>query len=148
MNITKNFTLAEAVVTHTGLNNVIPNEIVMNNIQQLAIHVLQPLRDWYGKPIKVNSWYRTPQVNVAVGGSTTSYHLTGKAADIDTDSVAENKKLFNYIKDNLLFDELIWEFGGKWVHVAYSADKPNRQRIKVAKRRKNGEIYYEQVLSI
>jgi len=148
MNITKNFTLAEAVVTHTGLNNVIPNEIIMNNVQQVAKHILQPLRDWYGKPIKVNSWYRTPQVNAAVKGSDTSHHLTGKAVDITAGSVEENKKLFNYIKDILLFDELIWEFGGRWVHVAYSADKPNRQRIKVAKRRKNGEIYYEQVLGI
>lgn len=147
MNITKNFTLAEAQHTNHNINNVIPNELVMNNVRLLAEKVLQPLRDWYGKPIIINSWYRSPQLNnLLPGASKTSQHMEGKAADIDTNSVEENKKIFNHIKDNLIFDELIWEFGGKWIHVSYNHDRPNRQRIKAAKKDKKGNIYYEQIL--
>jgi len=118
----------------------------MNNVQELAKHILQPLRDWYGKPIQVNSWYRSPQVNSAVGGSINSSHLLGEAVDIDTNSINENKKLFYYIKDNMLFDQLIWEFGGKWVHVSYRVNKVNRNQILIARKRRNGGIFYEQVL--
>lgn len=103
MNITKNFTLAELTHTTTGLLNI-PNNVQIENLKELAINILQPLRDLYGSSIKINSAFRSKAVNTLIKGATTSQHLNGEAADLDS---SDNAKLFRTIKDNLPFDQLI-----------------------------------------
>ena len=91
--------------------------------------VLDPLREWYGKPIVVNSGYRCLALNKAVGGATTSQHMSGQAADIDTGDRQRNKLLFEHIRKNLPFDQLIDESNFAWVHVSYRADGRNRNQV-------------------
>lgn len=126
------FTIDELCRSETarsrGIDNV-PTEEVRKNLTALVDNVLDPLREWYGKPIRVNSGYRCPALNNAVGGVANSQHLTGQAADIDTDGTAENRKLMRYIEENLDFDQLIRENGGAWVHVSYRSDGKNRRQV-------------------
>jgi len=128
--MTKNFTLKELCVTKTGIHNE-PNAEQKEALRLLAVNILQPARDALG-PIRVTSGFRNPKVNAAVGGSRTSQHTKGEAADLQCD---DNAALFNFIK-TLEFDQLIWEFGDKeqpdWVHVSFS--KRNRKEVLRAKR--------------
>lgn len=127
--MTKNFTLKELCVTKTGIHNE-PNAEQKEALRLLAVNILQPARDALG-PIRVTSGFRNPKVNAAVGGSRTSQHTKGEAADLQCD---DNAALFNFIK-TLEFDQLIWEFGDKeqpdWVHVSFS--KRNRKEVLRAK---------------
>lgn len=124
------FTIAEMIKSDTatakGIDNT-PTQEVIDNLTKLIEAVLDPLRKWYGKPIYVNSGYRCSTLNEAVGGSKTSQHALGLAADIDTHNREENKKLFDYIKDNLEFDQLIDEKDLEWVHVSYSKNNNRKQ---------------------
>lgn len=116
--------------TRKGIDNT-PDAIVKANLTALVANVLDPLREAYGKPIVVNSGYRCEKLNKLVGGAKKSQHLTGQAADIRSvsRSVAENKKIFNLIvKLGLPYDQLIDEYGCKWVHVSYNM-KGNRKQI-------------------
>jgi len=126
----KYFTIAELCRSNTasrlGINNRCKKEHLVAMIA-LIDNVLDPLREWYGKPIVVNSGYRCPALNKAVKGSKTSQHMTGQAADIDAGDRQQNKLLFDYIQKNLPFCQLIWEHGGDWVHVSYDADNLKRQ---------------------
>ena len=128
----KHFTISELCRSDTarirGIDNT-PTEEVRKNLTALVGNVLDPLREWYGKPIYVNSGYRCPALNKAVGGVASSQHLTGQAADIDVNDRAENRRLMKHIEDNLDFDQLIWENGGAWVHVSYRADGRNRRQV-------------------
>lgn len=126
--MTKNFTLKELTATSTGLPNV-PTEREKEKLKLLAEKVLQPLRELYGKPIIINSGFRGDAVNKAVGGVPTSQHRKGEAADLTTGSKEGNKILFNLIKDNLEYDQLINEYDYSWVHVSYTICKPNRKQI-------------------
>lgn len=129
----KYFTIEELCASDTarakGIDNT-PTEEVKRNLTELIDNVLDPLREWYGKPIPVNSGYRCPELNKAVGGVPTSFHQSGKGVDIDVRSDAENKKLFDYIKDNLPFTELGWEHGGAWVHVGYDKNHIDKEIFK------------------
>lgn len=126
----KYFTIEEMTKSNIakvkGIDNT-PNQEVIDNLIKLIEAVLDPLREWYGKPITVNSGYRCEALNKAVGGSKTSDHMTGRAADIDTGSKEENKKLFDYIKDNLEFDQLIDEKNLAWVHVSFRENNNRKQ---------------------
>lgn len=113
--------------TARGIDNT-PNEEVKANLEALIENVLDPLREWYGKPIYVNSGYRSPELNKAVGGVSNSQHMKGQAADIDVHDTEENKKLQDYIKDNLDFDQAIFENNGAWLHVSYKKDGGNRKQ--------------------
>lgn len=128
----KHFTIDELCRSDTarsrGIDNT-PTEEVRKNLTALVGNVLDPLREWYGKPIYVNSGYRCPALNKAVGGVANSQHLTGQAADIDVNDRAENRRLMKHIEDNLDFDQLIWENGGAWVHVSYRPDGKNRRQV-------------------
>ena len=127
MNLTKNFTLNELTQSETalrkGINNV-PTQDVISALQTLAVNVLQPVREHYGKGVKVTSGYRSPEVNASVGGSKTSDHCKGQAADIEIPGLP-NLELAQYIKDTLQFTQLILEFytpgvtDSGWVHVSY-----------------------------
>lgn len=128
----KYFTIAELCNSDTadrrGIINRLPKEY-LPNVHGLINHVLDPLREWYGKPIYVNSGYRCPELNKAVGGVENSYHLTGCAADIDARSYEENKKLFEYIRENLPFTEVGWEGGGRWIHVALVPGRESEKEV-------------------
>lgn len=136
MNLSKNFTLNEMLESQTARRRNIqeqftPSENVKENLRKLCINVLQPLRDKLGKPIHVSSGYRCKRLNKAIGGAVKSQHIEGKAADLQGIGIT-NKELFDYIKDNLDYDQLLWEFGTKeepaWVHVSYD-DKRMRKQV-------------------
>jgi hypothetical protein len=124
-----------------GIDNT-PSDIVITNLLELCEHVLQPLRDHIGESIKISSGYRSPKLNKKIGGSATSQHCFGQAADISCGE--RTAELFYYIKNNLIFDQLIWEFGDDsnpdWVHVSYSSIK-NRKQCLRAKKVKGKTIY-------
>lgn len=126
----KYFTIAELCKSDTAVRKNIdnsPTSEIINNLKQLVRYVLDPLREKYGKPIRVNGAYRCPELNKAVGGSKTSQHMTGQAADITVGNPDANKKLFNLIIEmNLPFDQLIDEKNFRWIHVSYS-DRKRKQ---------------------
>ena len=152
MILSKNLTLAEVTKSTTakrlGINNT-PDDWVTENLRQVAINVFQPLRSAFGTPIYVSSGYRSAELNTAIGGSTRSQHVEGRALDLDADVYGgcTNAQIFNWIKENLEFDQLIWEFGDQdnpdWVHVSYVYDGINRKRCLKACRDDNGKTYYE-----
>lgn len=127
----KYFTIEEMTKSSTATAKHIdntPNQTAIDNLTKLIEIVLDPLREWYGKPIRVNSGYRCKVLNKAVGSKAkNSQHLYGEAADITAGSKAENEKLFNYIKDNLPFDQLINESDFSWVHVSYREGRLRKQ---------------------
>lgn len=127
------FTLEELyyskIAEARGLNNKPPTSeraIVEANLKALVEHILDPARRLLGNPIKVNSGYRSKEVNRAVGGSKTSQHMKGEAADITR---GDNKRLFEIIKKLGGFDQLIWEQGGRWIHVSYKRAGGNREQV-------------------
>lgn len=127
----KYFTIAELCRSEKadqyGINNKC-NKQQAEQLKQLIENVLDPLRELYGKPIKVNSGFRCAELNKLVGGKPTSQHLRGEAADITAGSRDENKKLFQLIKEKLPFDQLIDEKNYAWVHVSFN-EKFQRNQI-------------------
>jgi zinc D-Ala-D-Ala carboxypeptidase len=147
--ISKHISIKESVRSITaerlGLHNFPDNDTLIN-MQLIANRVFEPLREWVGGPIKINSFYRSPDLNKAIGGSKKSQHCKGQAIDLDdTYGNATNAEMFNYIKGTLSFDQLIWEFGDddnpSWVHVSYVSEKENRQRVLRASKEKSKTIY-------
>tara|TARA_S200002703_G_scaffold99806_1_gene86242 strand:- start:1072 stop:1512 length:441 start_codon:yes stop_codon:yes gene_type:complete len=127
-----------------GINNMPDNDTLIN-MQITAQHIFEPLRNHFNEPIYISSFYRSPELNKAIGGSTSSQHCIGEAIDIDdVYSKASNVDFFNYIKNRLEFDQLIWEFGDdenpSWVHASYALGK-NRMRILKAIK-ENGRTRY------
>jgi zinc D-Ala-D-Ala carboxypeptidase len=141
MNLTANFSLHELSKSETalrlGLDNT-PDEEATENLRLLCEKVLQPVRDHYGKGVKVNSAYRSPESNAAVGGSKTSDHCKGMAADIEIPGVA-NADLAQFIMDNLDYTQLILEFytpgipDSGWVHVSYDPNNLKKQELTATK---------------
>lgn len=130
----KYFTIAEMVRSTTadrkGIDNRLPKQLIPK-VDALIDNVLDPLRETYGKPIKVNSGYRCEALNKAVGGSRTSSHMSGEAADIvgTPNTKEENKKLFRMIQEmNLPFNQLINEMDYSWIHVSYREGN-NRHQV-------------------
>lgn len=114
-----------------GIDNT-PGRIVVENIENLVKNVLDPLREAWGKPLRVTSGYRSPKLNVAVGGSRTSHHMKGMAADITTGNRVENRRLFQLIIDlKLPFTQLIDEKNFSWVHVSYDPADVKRQVLRL-----------------
>ena len=128
MRISKNFTLKELTKTNTRLTNN-PNKQEIAALITLCSKVLQPLRNLYGAPIYVNSGFRSYAVNKAVGGARKSQHTLGQAADITVHNKVGNKKLFELIRDNLHFDQLIDEHNYSWIHVSYRSEIENRKQV-------------------
>jgi hypothetical protein len=124
--ISKHITVKEATQSATATRLKIdntPSAKVLANMKLVAEKCFEPLREWYGKPIIIDSFYRSPALNKAVKGSKTSDHVKGMAIDLDTGSNSENLKLFNWLKDNVEYKQLIHEYGDKsgpaWVHISY-----------------------------
>ena len=148
MQLSKNLSLAEVVRSESakrrGINNM-PTAEHLENLKELALNIFQPIRDHFKVPIHVSSGYRSRILNNAVNGAAKSQHCLGQALDIDVDGTSiTNKQVFDYIKENLDFDQLIWEFGTEknpdWIHVSYSKGN-NRKQVLKAKR--NGiKTYY------
>ena len=128
-----------------GLEND-PTDNHLSNMKLIAEKVFEPLREFVGGPIKINSFYRGPELNKAIGGSSKSQHCNGQAMDID-DSYghATNAVMYKWIKENLNFDQMIWEFGSEenpdWVHVSYVNEEVNRNRCLKAYK-ENGKTKY------
>ena len=147
--ISEHVSLKEGIRSHTAtrLNiNNIPSELDLINMKTIAQQVFEPLRKWVDGPIAINSFYRSPKLNSAIGGSTSSQHCIGCAIDIDDSyGYKTNAEMFEYIKCNLDFDQMIWEFGSDdnpdWVHVSYTSEDANRRRILKAKKI-NGKTNY------
>ena len=148
--ISKNLSLKEATRSNTarrlGIDNT-PDGYTVGNMELLANKIFQPLREWVGGPIRVNSFYRCEELNRAIGGSSRSQHCEGRAIDLDDiHGHATNAEMFKYIKDNLSFDQLIWEFGDEenpdWIHVSYVSEDQNRNRCLKAYKL-NGKTKYE-----
>ena len=148
MNLTKNFTLAEMVKSDTALRHDMdntPGEIEIANLKVLCEKVLQPVRDNFGKGVKVNSGFRHPEVNAKVGGSKTSDHCKGMAGDIEIPGVP-NAELAGWIVGNLEFTQVILEFytpgvpDSGWVHVSYDPADLKKQVLTAVK--KDGKTVY------
>jgi hypothetical protein len=145
MQLSEHLSLAEVTRSETakrrGISNM-PIEAHIANFKLLAEKVFEPIRNHFGKPIHISSGYRSAALNKAIGGAASSQHCSGEAIDIDMDGHAggvTNKMVFDYIKDNLEFDQLIWEFGTDanpdWVHVSYeSTSKQRKQILKAVKK--------------
>ncbi len=149
MQLSKNLSLSEMIISseakRKGISNK-PTEEHISNMKKLAINVFQPIREHFNSPIHISSGYRSLALNKAIKGSATSQHCSGEAMDIDMDATSiTNAEIFNYIKDNLAFDQLIWEFGTNenpdWVHVSYESTGKQRKQILKAVR-KNGKASY------
>jgi len=147
--ISKHISYKEATRSATalrlGIENV-PNEYELQNMEMVAKKVFEPLREAIDAPIKINSFFRCEELNKAIGGSTKSQHCQGRAIDIDDIyGHVSNAFMYYYIKDNLDFDQLIWEFGTDdspdWVHVSYVDADSNRKRCLRAIR-ENGKTKY------
>lgn len=148
--ISKHISFKEATRSHTakryGIRNA-PNDAIIYNMKILAERVFEPLRNHFGVPIKVNSFYRSQRLNKVIGGSSESQHCKGQAIDIDdTYGGLTNKDIFEWIVNNLDYDQIIWEFGNTtnpdWVHVSYVSPEKNRNR-KLKALRKGGRTIYE-----
>jgi len=119
-----------------GISNK-PKAEHIKNMELIAEKVFEPLREWVDGPIKVNSMFRSEELNTALRGSHTSSHLNGNAIDITSMGGKTNLEMFHYIKDNLDFDQLIWYGAGdpRWLHVSYENEKDNRKQVLVTKRK-------------
>lgn len=130
----KHFTIKELSHSDTALTKGIdnfPTAEAISNLIKLVDNVLDPLREKYGKPIRVSSGYRSAILNRSVNGATSSQHRLGEAADITTGSKDENRKLFEIIKNELLFDQLIDEKNFSWVHVSFREGRNRKQVLKL-----------------
>jgi hypothetical protein len=139
MKLSEHLNLSEVTRSETAKRRGISNEPTpehLENFKKLAENIFEPIRKHFGKPIHLSSGYRSKALNAAIGGSASSQHCKGEAIDIDMDGSSNgvtNKMVFDYIKANLNFDQLIWEFGTKdnpdWVHVSYETTGKQRKQV-------------------
>ena len=147
--ISKHISFKEGIRSNTaqrlGIKNI-PGDEALTNMVGVAVNAFEPLREWVGGPIRVNSFFRCEELNKAIGGSSRSQHCEGRAMDLDdVHGHKTNAEMFDYIKNNLNFDQLIWEFGDDnnpdWIHVSYVSETENRGRCLRAERI-NGRTNY------
>ena len=152
MKLTQHVTYAEATHSFTakklGIKNI-PTEDQIFNMIVVATEIFEPLRKWVGGPIKINSFFRSEELNKAIGGSTTSQHCQGYAMDLDdVYGHKTNAEMFDYITSHLPFDQIIWEFGDNenpnWIHVSYVSHEKNRGNVLKATR-VNGKTVYSKM---
>ena len=149
MKISTNITYAEAIHSSTAKREQIDNTPSPSQIEAmrlLAEKIFQPLREWVGGPIKVNSFFRSVALNEKIGGAASSQHCKGQAMDIDdVYGCKSNAEMYHWIKENLNFDQMIWEFGTdtqpNWIHVSYVSDEDNRNKCLKAYKERNNTKY-------
>lgn len=148
--ISKHISYKEAVRSNTakrrGIDNT-PSGLELEAMINVAEKVFEPLREHFGCPILINSFFRSIKLNKAIGGSSRSQHCKGEAMDLDdTLGGVKNSEIWAYIKNNLEFDQLIWEFGDteepNWVHVSLKLNGENRKQCLRASR-VLGRVVYE-----
>lgn len=147
--ISEHITYKEGIRSNTALRRGIdntPGDYELSNMNNIAINLFEPLREWVGGPIKITSFFRCEELNKAIGGSSRSQHCEGRAMDLDdTFGHKTNAEMFEYIKSNLNFDQLIWEFGDDnnpdWIHVSFVSEMENRGRSMRAQK-VNGRTNY------
>jgi len=143
--ISDNISYKEATRSETaqrlGISNK-PKKEHIENMELIAEKIFQPLREWVDHPIRINSFFRSEELNSKIGGALSSAHKDGLAMDLDSLGGKTNLEMFHYIKDNLEFDQLIWEFGvePKWIHVSWNKKK-NRKQVLVTKRKGKYYLY-------
>ena len=151
--ISKHVSYKEGLKSNTakrlGIDNT-PGDYELGNMTLIAERLFEPLRAWVGGPVKINSFYRNKELNLAIGGSQRSQHCEGRAIDLDdTFGYKTNAEMFHYIKENLNFDQMIWEFGSDknpdWVHISYVSEDQNRNRCLIAYK-KNGKTKYKETV--
>jgi len=125
--ISEHISYTEATATSKKLPNI-PSDKELEAMKLVALLCFEPMRKWYGKPLKVNSFFRSKEVNKAVGGASTSQHLFGEAIDLTTGNKEDNKKLFEWAKANLTFDQILDEYDYSWIHISYRSSK-NRMQV-------------------
>ena len=148
--ISKHISYVEATRSQTATRRRIdntPSFEQLSRMKTLAKKVFEPVREYVGKPIRVSSFFRSVKLNKRIGGSASSQHCKGEAMDIQGMMGVTNAEIFHYIKDNLVFDQLIWEFGNSkepaWVHVSYTTRRNNRKQVIVAYKNKFGRTKYK-----
>ena len=150
MKISKHISNKEGIysttATRKGIDNT-PNEDQRKSMHEIARDIFEPLREWVGGPIRINSFFRSSELNKAIGGSTSSQHCKGQAMDIDDGGCKKtNAEMYSWIKENLNFDQMIWEFGNddnpNWVHISYVDTTSNRNRCLKAYK-ENGKTKYK-----
>ena len=147
--ISKHISYHEGTYSQTGVRRDLdntPDDDQLKRMEEVAENLFEPLREWVGGPIKINSFFRGKPVNTAIGGSRKSQHMKGQAIDIDdTFGYKTNAEMYHYVKDNLDFDQLIWEFGTdknpNWLHISWVSHRPNRKKLTIAKK-VNGKTKY------
>ena len=150
MGISRHISNKESVYSRTAQRLDIDNTPTLEhkeNMIKLAENVFEPLRSYANGPIKINSFYRSPELNKAIGGSSKSQHCQGQAIDLDdTFGRATNAEMYEFVKKHLDFDQMIWEFGDEenpnWVHVSYVSPQENRNRCLQAYK-ENGRTKYK-----
>jgi len=149
MKLSEHLELAEVIRSESakrrGISNM-PTEQHIANLKKLAENVFEPIRANFRQPIRISSGYRSQSLNAAIGGATNSQHSTGEAIDIDMEGTKiTNKEIFNFIKEKLNFDQLIYEFGNNtepdWVHVSFKANGQQRKQVLRAIK-ENGKTKY------
>lgn len=149
MKLSEHLELSEVIRSESakrrGISNM-PTEEHIKNLKLIAENVFEPVRANFRQPIRISSGYRSQSLNAAIGGATRSQHSSGEALDIDMDGTAlSNKEIFNFIKEKLSFDQLIWEFGTDnnpdWVHVSFNANGNQRKQVLKAIK-ENGKTKY------
>tara|TARA_R110002012_G_scaffold278308_2_gene465878 strand:- start:587 stop:1267 length:681 start_codon:yes stop_codon:yes gene_type:complete len=148
--ISEHISYKEATFSRTALRRNIdntPGPEELKCLMDLGENLFEPLREWVGGPIKINSMFRGKKVNTAIGGSKTSQHMKGQAIDIDdTFGHKTNAEMYHYIKDNLIFDQMIWEFGDdnnpNWIHVSFVTHRKNRKKLTVAYKDEHNKTRY------
>jgi hypothetical protein len=152
--LSKNLTLSEVTASNTAKRQKIeniPNAWQKESLRTIANEIFQPLRDALGVPIFVSSGFRSIKLNRAIGGSSTSQHCKGQALDLDAHKYGKttNKTIFEFIRDNLNFDQLIWEFGcdsePSWIHVSYVSLEDNRCEVLKAYKDNTGRTKYKKI---
>lgn len=150
--ISKNITLREATHSNTatrkGIDNM-PNETQIQSMRYVAENIFQPVREHFNKPIRINSFFRCVELNKAIGGSSSSQHCKGEAIDVDGLGGLTNKEIFDYIRENLDWDQLINEFPDEngepsWVHFSFKANGKNRKQVLKAYK-VNGRTKYKSI---
>ena len=150
MKLSENLSVNEVIKSNTATRKGIDNHPTQEHLEALediAENIFQPIREHFKVPIGISSGYRSEALNKAIGGSKTSQHSKGEALDLDADMFGKitNKQIFEFIKDNLVFDQLIWEFGNdnepNWVHVSFTTRRPNRMQILKAYKEKGKSKY-------
>jgi zinc D-Ala-D-Ala carboxypeptidase len=142
MKLTNNFSLQELTASETavrrGINNTPSPEVILN-LKALCENVLQPLRDWYGKPITITSGYRSPELNKAIKGARNSDHMRGQAVDFVLPK-EDYARVFDWLRKNVQYTQIIDEFSFSWIHISYDAKNLKKQALKAVKQ--NGKTAY------